>query len=157
MWRAHTDIRHYIPKVHWVLDCCCRHLRVISLVSFKLFYNVFGRLRFCWCRSRSNGLRRCSGEPAKRIKTDGLFPVLPPHPFVPWLHARTSYIFAIHPTNLSFFNTLQPYVTNSVASLNIFPRRFSVSRENEEPVSLFKLDRRRHWKWSVGNRSPSAT
>lgn len=33
---------------------------------------------------------------------------------------------------MSFFNTLQQYVTNSVASLNISPRRFSGSRENEE-------------------------
>ena len=41
--------------------------------------------------------------------------------FVPWLHARTSYIFAIHPTDLSFFNTL--HIT-----------------ENEEPVPLFKLE-----------------
>ena len=61
------------------------------------------------------------------IETDGLFqdPVCPPHPFVPWLHARTSYIFAIHPTNLSFFNTLQPYVTNSVM-LKMLPHSLHV-------------------------------
>jgi hypothetical protein len=33
-------------------------------------------------------------------------------------------------TKMSFFNTLQQYVSNSVASLNISPRRFS--RDNEE-------------------------
>ncbi len=41
---------------------------------------------------------------------------------------------------MSFFNALQQYVTNSVASLNISPRRFSVSRENEEPGSSPKVD-----------------
>ena len=64
---------------------------------------------------------------------------------------------------MSFFNTLQQYVTNSVASLNISPRRFSVSRENEEPVP--KVDQPqppppppplKMSAPSVGNRSPSA-
>lgn len=41
---------------------------------------------------------------------------------------------------MSFFNALQQYVTNSVASLNISPRRFSVSRENEEAGSSPKVD-----------------